>query len=116
MIKNILVIEDDNDLLSLLYEFLKAKNYNVIPANNEGDALKNYSSNTDLCVIDQTIENFDTAKLIKQLKSKVSGMSFIYLASNKTDTNIGIDDVDEIINKPFCMDDILVAIEKIDDK
>ena len=116
MIKNILIIEDDDNLASILSNYLKAKDYLTQIATNQKQALGKFSSDTDICIVDTGLYNAEIFTLVKELKNKVNGMPFIYISNKTTTAKIQADDIDEIIEKPFTLNDILANIEKIKNK
>jgi len=115
--KKILIIEDDENILSNVKYLLDANGYNTVTARNGLEGL-NIAKKTipDLIISDIMMPEIDGYELKKKLNSskKTSTIPFIYLTAKadmqdlRTGMSIGADDY---IVKPFKSKDLLQAVE-----
>ena len=116
MTHKILLIENDDNLSKILMSYLANKGFLIANANTKDDASKKYSSDFDICIIDlgDNCQYFDG--LSTEFKKSVDGMPIIYLYKGKLCDNINIEDIDELLEKPFNMDSLLKKIKLISNK
>lgn len=113
----ILLVEDDQNLGSLLCEFLNAKGFDADLAT---DGKKGYSmygdGNYDLCLLDVMMPVMDGFTLAKEIRSVDPQIPIIFLTakSMKEDTIEGFQSGgDDYITKPFSMEELLYRIRAI---
>ena len=114
-IKNILIIDDEKDLCSLLSEGLTQRNYNVLTANTKREAMACLKKKSvDLVLLDLKLPNGSGIKLLPRIK-RISPKTVVIIISA-----YGNEEARQIakkggaftfINKPFTEEDILRAIK-----
>lgn len=117
-IKNrILLAEDDENLGSLLQEYLQAKNYEADWVTNGEKAFRHFEQfHYDLCLFDVMMpvkDGFTLASEIRLLNSEIP-IIFLTAKSMKEDVLKGFSlGADDYITKPFSMEELLFRIEAI---
>lgn len=113
----ILLAEDDNNLGSLLRDYLKVKNYQTVLVPDGDEAWKAYTSgHFDLCLLDVMMPKTDGISLAKKIREKNREIPIIFLTAKNLEKDIiegftaGADDY---ITKPFSMEELLYRIEAI---
>ena len=114
---NILLVEDDASLSTVLADYLRSKDYMVETAANGKEAwelilIKHY----DLIVSDIMMPRMNGFELLKQIRTKFAELPVVMLTA-KTDRDsmmraydLGCDDY---VTKPFSMDILICKIEAI---
>ena len=113
----ILLAEDDENLGSLLQEYLQAKNYEADWLNNGEKAFKAFEKNHyDICVLDVMMpvkDGFTLASEIRMLDKNIP-IVFLTAKSMKDDVLEGFSiGADDYITKPFSMEELIFRIEAI---
>jgi two-component system OmpR family response regulator len=113
----ILLAEDDENLGSLLQEYLQAKNYEVDWASNGERAFRYFEQyHYDLCLLDVMMpvkDGFTLASEIRMLNREIP-IIFLTAKSMKEDVLEGFSlGADDYITKPFSMEELLFRIEAI---
>jgi DNA-binding response OmpR family regulator len=116
MTHKILLIENDKNLSKILRAYFEAKGFGFTYANTANDALKKYSSDLDMCIIDIGDNCKYFAGLAEEFKKSVNGMPIIYIYKGKLCDNITIEDIDELQEKPFTMEHLHEKINLIYNK
>ncbi len=117
-IKNrILLAEDDENLGSLLQEYLQAKNYETDWVTNGEKAFRHFEQfHYDLCLLDVMMpvkDGFTLASEIRMVNSEIP-IIFLTAKSMKEDVLEGFTlGADDYITKPFSMEELLFRIEAI---
>jgi DNA-binding response OmpR family regulator len=117
-IKNrILLAEDDENLGSLLQEYLQAKNYEADWVTNGEKAFRHFEQfHYDLCLLDVMMpvkDGFTLASEIRILNREIP-IIFLTAKSMKEDVLEGFSlGADDYITKPFSMEELLFRIEAI---
>jgi DNA-binding response OmpR family regulator len=113
----ILLAEDDENLGSLLKEYLNAKGYStfLFP---DGEAAWNafYKNSYDLCIIDIMMPKMDGYSLAKEIRKVNATVPFIFLTAKtlKDDVLEGFSiGADDYITKPFSMEELLYRLKAI---
>src|ERR1700739_1416848 len=113
----ILLAEDDNNLGSLLQEYLEAKNYIVKLAKNGKEGYDLFCKQEyDLCLLDVMMPLKDGFTLAKEIRVSNKNIPIIFLTakSMKEDTIEGFNaGGDDYITKPFSMEELLARIQAI---
>lgn len=113
----ILLAEDDNNLGTLLTDYLEAKNYTVVHLADGQKALDSFSSETfDICLLDIMLPEIDGISLARKIRKIEKDIPIIFLTAKSLDKDkiegftAGADDY---ITKPFSMEELLYRIEAI---
>jgi DNA-binding response OmpR family regulator len=113
----LLLAEDDENLGSLLQEYLKAKNFDTDWVRDGEKAFKVFEKNHyDLCILDVMMPLKDGFTLASEIRMVDSGMPIIFLTakSMKEDILEGFTrGADDYLTKPFSMDELVFRIEAI---
>ena len=114
-IKNILIIDDEKDLCSLLSDALIQKNYNVLIANTRKEGIACFKKKSpDLVLLDLKLPDGDGIKILPRIK-RINPETVIIVISA-----YGSEEARQMakkggaftfINKPFTEEDILRAIK-----
>ncbi|MFH1519629.1 MAG: response regulator [Candidatus Omnitrophota bacterium] len=116
-IKNILIVEDEEDLCALLADFLSSKNYKVEVVNTRRNAISQVKKEApDLIFLDLKLPDGDGIKLLSKIR-KISPQTLVTIISAYGDDEIRREakrkGVFAFIDKPFTEEDILRNIRKI---
>ena len=114
---NILIVEDDVNLSTVLADYLRSKNYTVEQANNGSEAwdlmlIKHY----DLVISDIMMPKMNGYELLKLIRQKYEKQPVIMLSAKMDRDDIirayelGCDDY---VTKPFSMDILICKIEAL---
>jgi len=107
IMKKILVVEDEAELLELIKTRLEANNFNVIEAKDGQEALdKTYKENPDLIVLDLMLPKIDGGSVCTQLKQNKDyhHIPILMLTAKDTERDIRLGKLqgaDWYMNKPF---------------
>lgn len=119
-IRNILVIDDEKDLCSLIAEVLSEKRYKVITANSGKEGTSQIKENRpDLILLDLKLPDVEGTKFLAKIREGYSKIPVIMISAYGTEEikkeakNLG---VYGFINKPFTAEKILKEIKKISRK
>ncbi len=113
----IMLAEDDENLGTLLREYLIAKGLNTDLFVNGELALDGFKNNKyDLCILDVMMPKMDGFTLAKEIRKTNSQVPFIFLTAKslKDDVIEGFTvGADDYITKPFSMEELLFRIKAI---
>lgn len=113
----ILLAEDDENLGSLLQEYLHAKNYEADWMTNGDKAFKAFEKNHyDICILDVMMPVKDGFTLASDIRMLDREMPIIFLTAKslKEDVLEGFSiGADDYITKPFSMEELIFRIEAI---
>ena len=114
-IKNILIIDDEKDLCSLLSESLTQRNYNVLTANTKREAMACLKKKSpDLVLLDLKLPNGSGIKLLPRIK-RINPETIVIVisayGSEEARQMAKKGGAFSLINKPFTEEDILRAIK-----
>lgn len=116
MKNKILVIEDDNNLGSILTEYLNVKGFEAKHCFNGEDGLREFGNNSyDLCLVDIMMPKMDGFTFVREIK-KISTMPFIFLTAKSLledkveGFTLGADDY---VTKPFSMEELILRINAV---
>lgn len=114
---NILLAEDDENLGTLLKEYLNAKNYYTSLYPDGVEAFEGFKEKTfELCIIDIMMPKMDGFTLARKIRNIDSNIPFIFLTAKtmKEDILEGFSiGADDYITKPFSMEELLYRIQAI---
>jgi DNA-binding response OmpR family regulator len=113
----VLLAEDDENLGSLLREYLQAKDYDTHWVTDGDKAFKSFGKNKyDICILDIMMpvkDGFTLAKEIRMLNRDVP-IIFLTAKSMKEDVFEGFSiGADDYITKPFSMEELLYRMQAI---
>jgi len=113
----ILLAEDDENLGSLLQEYLHAKNFDTDWVKNGEKAFRHFEQfHYDICIFDIMMpikDGFTLASEIRQLNSDIP-IIFLTAKSMKEDVIEGFSlGADDYMTKPFSMEELLFRIEAV---
>ncbi len=113
----VLLAEDDENLGSLLKEYLQAKEYETHWVTDGEKASNSFEKNKyDICILDIMMPRKDGFTLAKEIRMTNPEMPIIFLTakSMKEDVLEGFSiGADDYITKPFSMEELLFRIEAI---
>jgi len=75
--KQILLVDDDKSVSQMLSMLLETRGYNVDVAHTGHQALKNYSSTTDLIILDLILPDQEGVTFKENLDGKKKAFSFL---------------------------------------
>jgi DNA-binding response OmpR family regulator len=115
--KRVLLAEDDENLGSLLQEYLQAKNFETDWVMNGEKAFKAFETHHyDICVLDVMMPVKDGFTLASEIRMVDRDMPIIFLTakSMKEDVLEGFTrGADDYVSKPFSMEELIFRIEAI---
>ncbi len=113
----VLLAEDDENLGSLLQEYLKARNYETDWFPDGIKAFKAFERNHyDICILDVMMPLKDGFTLASEIRMTDKGIPIIFLTakSMKDDVLEGFSlGADDYITKPFSMEELIYRIEAV---
>jgi two-component system, OmpR family, response regulator len=113
----ILLIEDDANLSTILKEFLEVKGFSVVPAGNGEEGLKLFrEKNFDLCLLDVMMPKMDGFTVAKKIRAQNDSIPFIFLTAKVMleDRLQGLKlGADDYVTKPFSMEELILRINAI---
>ena len=116
-IVKILLAEDDENLGSLLKEYLNAKGYSTFLYPDGEAAWNAFDKNDyDMCIIDIMMPKMDGYTLAKEIRKVNTTIPFIFLTAKtlKDDVLEGFSiGADDYITKPFSMEELLYRLKAI---
>jgi DNA-binding response OmpR family regulator len=126
VVKKILVIDDDPDILEALTIILESQKYKVVTAQDGINGLASLrAEKPDLIILDMLMPKMDGFAFCKELKdprwSKFRNTPILVLSSVREDasrrrfeleTSLELD-VDDYIEKPVSPDKLIVRVEKL---
>lgn len=113
----LLLIEDDREISNTLQRVLEAAGYDLAVANNgmDGKRLAD-SAKPELVITDMMMPRMGGFPVLEHLKSQENGPKIIMITANEGGRHKAYAEmlgVDEYIRKPFAMDVLLEAIERV---
>ncbi len=114
--KNILLVEDDVNLGTIIKEYLSIKGFTVTHSLNGETGLASFKQNKfDICIIDIMMPKMDGFSLSKKIK-EISSTPFIFLTAKSMleDKIEGFKTgADDYITKPFSMEELILRINVV---
>lgn len=114
---SILLAEDDENLGTLLKEYLTARNYQTVWVTNGEKAFREFDRNHyDICILDVMMPVKDGFTLATEMRMRDKDIPIIFLTakSMKDDVLEGFArGGDDYITKPFSMEELIFRIEAI---
>jgi CheY-like chemotaxis protein len=117
MSKNILVVDDEDNIREIITEFLQTLGYNVVEASNGEDALLACTrTKFDLVISDIRMPKMNGIKLLKSLKTYMPDLPIIlmtgYQPSKMQEDNLSVK-ADGYLLKPFSLTSLRQTILKV---
>jgi CheY-like chemotaxis protein len=117
----IFVIDDNEEILVSITNFLRKKNYIVASATNGLDGLKTFESSVDdfdLIITDLVMPNISGVAIISIIKKKNPGIPIIAITGygEQPEALAREANADIVIEKPFKLTKLLKTIQKLLDK
>ena len=113
----ILLVEDDNNLGSLLCDYLNAKGHNCTLRTNGNDGYQSFIDETfDFLILDVMMPYKDGFTLAKEIRGIDQEIPILFLTAKSLneDTLKGFESgADDYMTKPFSMDELLARINAI---
>lgn len=115
----ILIVDDDENILSLLEDLLEKEGFSVITATNTEDGYKKaISLQPDLIITDITMPQVGGVELCRMLrnntKTKLTPIIMLTVLSSETDKVIGLEiGADDYITKPFSTKELIARIKAL---
>lgn len=113
----ILLAEDDPNLGALIQEYLIAKGYDVVLADDGEKALQKFGSQRwNMCILDVMMPRMDGFTLAREIRKRDKDVPIIFLTARtmKEDTLEGFrSGADDYITKPFSIEELLLRIKAI---
>lgn len=111
---NILVVEDDKEINSLLCDILDRKGYHTIPAFSGGEVLRSVKSRMlDLILLDLMLPGISGEELLPKIR-RATKIPLIIISA-KSDMTLKVEmlqtGADDYITKPFNNDEVLARVE-----
>ena len=119
--KKILVIDDNEDVLTTITQFLTQKKFNVLSASNGLDALKQCEvekENIDLIITDLVMPSISGVAIISIVKEKYPQIPIIAITGwgEHPESLAAEAKADTVMEKPFDLSELLDKIEELIDK
>jgi len=115
--KNVLVVDDDENIQKMFKDILEVYKYRVIQANSGKEALKKYmEAKPDIVIMDILMPDVDGMRTTKKILKKDKNAKIIVV------TAVGKSGLEKdcikagakaFLMKPFKIDDLLNAIQKV---
>ena len=116
-ITKVLLAEDDNNLGTLLKNYLSAKGYQTTLMPNGNQALEEFPrQDYEVCILDIMMPGMDGLTLAKEIRKLSPSVPLIFLTakSQNEDVLTGFrTGADDYITKPFSMEELLYRIQAI---
>ena len=112
---NILVVEDNPDIRSLLVEILEEENLIVTGVKSGADALEIVEHQViDLVILDLVLPDASGIALISQIRSRRSKTMILALSGSPNHLTMAQDEgVDGVLAKPFDLDNLLEVVTRL---
>ncbi|MEM7108150.1 MAG: response regulator transcription factor [Bacteroidota bacterium] len=115
--REILLVEDDENLGQILSEYLELKGYCCVLCRNGEEGLNQFKKHAfDLCILDVMMPKKDGFTLAKEIHDLSSETPFLFLTakSMKKDAIKGLSiGAEDYITKPFSMEELLLRLNVI---
>lgn len=115
----ILLVEDEDSLISYLQQELQFEDYDVITATRGEDALEKYAANKNkisLLILDWMLPGLDGLAVIRRIRKQNDDVPIIMMTARDYvgDKVSGLDaGADDYITKPFDIEELLARIRVI---
>ncbi|WP_312370144.1 response regulator transcription factor [Lachnoclostridium sp.] len=114
--KNILVVDDEQKILEVVYSFLESQNYTVFQAENGARAFEIFEKeNISLIILDLMLPDITGEEICKKIR-KTSRVPIIMLTAKVEENNIleGLEiGADDYMTKPFRLKELLARVNAV---
>jgi len=115
--KNILLVEDDDNLGFVIKDNLKLNGYRVYLCKDGQIGLETFNEKSiDICLLDVMLPKQDGFSLAKDIRKMNNSVPIIFLTAKTMieDKTIGFEvGADDYLTKPFNMDELLLRINAV---
>jgi len=117
----ILVVDDEEDIRTILRAFLKAWGYEVIVADSGAAALqwaKDFAGKLDLLITDFRTPSMDGIELVQQMRNRHPELKVLYMSGDLEELakNRKFEIAANLIAKPFQSGDLAMKVSNILDR
>ena len=114
--RNVLVVDDDQDVLSMLERLLQKLEYIPFVAYNGEEALRIIDTNKiDVVVSDLVMPEMDGMELLKRVKSRKSDIPFVMITGHPT-IETAVEAIKkgayDYLTKPFQVEEVQIKIDR----
>lgn len=111
--KNILIIEDDDDINGMICTLLKLNGYNALSAFSGTEGLLVFNDDVDLVLLDIMLPGKSGGELIREIKTRKQVPVIIMSAIHEIDKKVEMFKLgaDDYVTKPFHGEELLARIE-----
>jgi DNA-binding response OmpR family regulator len=113
--KNVLIVDDDENILNLVELSLSHPNLSIDKASNGEDALqKTRNKNYDLVVVDLMMPNMDGGEVCKEIRKNLDIPILILSAKDEKEDYLRNTSlrINGFINKPFDPQELFITVKK----
>ena len=113
---NVIIVDDDEDSLQLMSQFLKVKGVNVIGEAKGGkEAVEMYKElKPDMIITDMKMPDYDGVYVINEIK-KFDPKAKIIVVTAYQEYDFDKNTVSATLFKPYNVDDLLTKIKEVED-
>lgn len=113
---NVIIVDDDEDSLQLMSQFLKLKGINVIAEAKDGKtAVEQYQElKPDVIITDMNMPEFDGSYVINEIK-KFDPKAKIIVVTAFQEYKFDKNQVFATLTKPYDVDELLTKINELND-
>jgi len=113
---NVVIVDDDEDSLQLMSQFLKVKGVNVIGEAKGGkEAVEMYKEQKpDMLITDMKMPEYDGVYVINEIK-KFDPKAKIIVVTAYQEYDFDKNTVSATLFKPYNVDDLLTKIKEVED-
>ena len=113
---NVLIVDDDEDSLELMSQYLKLKNISIIGEARDGKiAVEMYKElKPDLIITDMKMPEYDGNYVINGIK-KLDPNGKIIVVTAYQEYKFNRDDVSAVLIKPYKIEELIQRIREIED-
>ena len=114
--RNVLIVDDDPDVLSMLERLLKKLEYNPFVAQNGEEAVQIIdTSRIDVVVSDLVMPEMDGMELLKRVKSRKGDIPFLMITGHPT-IETAVEAIKkgayDYLTKPFQVEEVQIKIDR----
>lgn len=117
MSKKILLVEDDENLGSILKDFLELKNFEVTLSQDGEEGFKDFKGDDfDICVLDIMLPKKDGFTLAKEIRNLNGSVPIVFLTAKSLQNDVieGLKlGADDYVTKPFSTEELILRINNI---
>jgi len=112
---NILIIDDDKSICSLIHVFLSKMGYEVEVAHDGKEGIRSFDEGPDfdLVITDIRMPKMDGSEVARHIRDSDRPSTPILAITGFCDTDISIGFFDSLLTKPFGLDDFKNAVTSL---